>query len=121
MLGAARRPVEAALGAIIRLDLPGGAINQRIPPGAQSGKRLRVRGRAFPPIRRHLYIGRAHRHAARRPAKAKELYEAMAKEPRSMRARSPPLSDFCETVFDLEQCARCARWTLRWWCPVQED
>ena len=41
-------PWEAALGAVVPVDLPGGTLNVRIPPGAQPGKQLRVRGRGIP-------------------------------------------------------------------------
>jgi curved DNA-binding protein len=41
-------PWEAALGAVISVDLPAGAVKVRIPPGAQSGNQLRVRGKGIP-------------------------------------------------------------------------
>ena len=41
-------PWEAALGAVLHLPLPGGALNVRIPAGAQSGRVLRVRGKGIP-------------------------------------------------------------------------
>lgn len=41
-------PWEAALGAIIGVDLPAGAVKVRIPAGAQSGRQLRVRGKGIP-------------------------------------------------------------------------
>lgn len=41
-------PWEAALGAVVSVDLPGGAVKVRIPEGAQSGKQLRVRGKGIP-------------------------------------------------------------------------
>jgi curved DNA-binding protein len=41
-------PWEAALGAVLRVPVPGGALNVRIPAGAQSGRVLRVRGRGIP-------------------------------------------------------------------------
>ncbi|MDO9468802.1 MAG: DnaJ C-terminal domain-containing protein [Thiobacillus sp.] len=41
-------PWEAALGAVVALDLPGGSVKVRIPEGAQSGKLLRVRGKGIP-------------------------------------------------------------------------
>jgi curved DNA-binding protein len=41
-------PWEAALGAVLRVEVPGGALNVRIPAGAQSGRVLRVRGKGVP-------------------------------------------------------------------------
>lgn len=41
-------PWEAALGAVVAVDLPGGQLKVRIPAGAQSGRQLRVRGRGIP-------------------------------------------------------------------------
>ncbi|AHE98412.1 DnaJ C-terminal domain-containing protein [Thioalkalivibrio paradoxus] len=41
-------PWEAALGAVIPVDLPGGEVKVRIPAGAQSGRQLRVRGKGIP-------------------------------------------------------------------------
>ena len=41
-------PWEAALGAVIGVDLPQGNLKVRIPEGAQSGRQLRVRGRGIP-------------------------------------------------------------------------
>ena len=41
-------PWEAALGAIVALELPQGALRVRVPEGAQSGRQLRVRGRGIP-------------------------------------------------------------------------
>ena len=74
-------PWEAALGAIIPVDLPGGAINMRIPAGAQTGKQLRVRGKGLPcDPPGDLYIDiRIVAPPADTP-KVKELYEALAKE-----------------------------------------
>lgn len=41
-------PWEAALGAAIPIDLPSGQVRVRIPPGTQSGRQLRVRGKGIP-------------------------------------------------------------------------
>jgi curved DNA-binding protein len=74
-------PSEAALGAIIPVDVPGGAINMRIPAGAQTGKQLRVRGKGLPSDPPgDLYIDiRIVAPPADTP-KVRELYEALAKE-----------------------------------------
>ncbi len=41
-------PWEAALGAKVDLQLPDGSIKLSVPPGSQSGGKLRVRGRGLP-------------------------------------------------------------------------
>jgi curved DNA-binding protein len=41
-------PWEAALGERIELDTPSGRVGLRIPPGAESGKRMRLKGRGLP-------------------------------------------------------------------------
>ena len=74
-------PWEAALGAIVAVDLPGGALNVRIPADAQTGKQLRVRGKGLPSdppgdldINLRIVVPPGA------SPKAKELYEALAKE-----------------------------------------
>jgi curved DNA-binding protein len=74
-------PWEAALGAVVAVDLPGGQVKVRIPEGAQSGKQLRVRGKGIPgkpPGDLLLEI-----QVALPPAdtpRARQLYETMARE-----------------------------------------
>ena len=41
-------PWEAALGAAVTVPTLGGKVDLRIPPGSQSGSRLRLRGRGLP-------------------------------------------------------------------------
>lgn len=41
-------PWEAALGAVVPVDLPDGQIKVRIPEGSQGGRQLRVRGKGIP-------------------------------------------------------------------------
>jgi len=41
-------PWEAALGATVTVPTLGGSVEMRIPPGAQSGQKLRLRGRGLP-------------------------------------------------------------------------
>ena len=74
-------PWEAALGAVVPVSLPVGAVKVRIPAGAQSGQSLTVRGKGLPgptPGDLHLRLK-----VVLPPAKsdaARALYETMAKE-----------------------------------------
>lgn len=74
-------PWEAALGAEVPVPLPGGAVKVKIPPGTQSGRQLRLRGKgipAEPPGDLRLTV-----QVVLPPAqteKARRLYETMARE-----------------------------------------
>ena len=74
-------PWEAALGAVIPLETPAGALKVRIPPGAQGGQQLRVRGKGLPggPPGDLLLDLSIVLPAADTP-RARELYETMARE-----------------------------------------
>ena len=41
-------PWEAALGATVAVDTPGGEAKLRVPAGTSSGRRLRLKGRGLP-------------------------------------------------------------------------
>ena len=74
-------PWEAALGATVKAPTPAGPVDLKIPPGSQSGKRLRLRGRGLGQVKKgdlivHLKIVTP---AADTPA-AKALYQKMASE-----------------------------------------
>ena len=74
-------PWEAALGAVVPVETPDGTLNVRIPAGAQSGRRLRVRGKgipADPPGDLFLEIQVVLPDAS--TPKARELYETMARD-----------------------------------------
>ncbi|MEW5880052.1 MAG: DnaJ C-terminal domain-containing protein [Pseudomonadota bacterium] len=75
-------PWEAALGAVVPVELPDGStLRVRIPAGAQSGRRLTVRGRGLPstpPGDLDLII-RVVLPSADDP-RARRLYETMARE-----------------------------------------
>ena len=75
-------PWESALGAEIPLKLPdGGEINLRIPEGTQSGRQLRVRGKGIPADPPgDLLLDIAVRVPPASSARARELYETMARE-----------------------------------------
>ena len=74
-------PWEAALGAVVSVDVPGGAVKVRIPQGAQSGRQLRVRGKGIPgePPGDLMLTIEIMLPPADTP-RAREFYEQMAKE-----------------------------------------
>jgi curved DNA-binding protein len=74
-------PWEAALGASVTVPTLGGRVELKIPPGSQSGTRLRLKGRGLPgePAGDQLVLLRIVTPAADTP-RAKALYEQMAKE-----------------------------------------
>ncbi len=75
-------PWEAALGAVIPIELPDASVLKvRIPEGAQSGRQLRVRGKGIPsqpPGDLLLEVSVVVPPAS--SARARELYETMARE-----------------------------------------
>jgi len=77
-------PWEAALGAVVPVELPGGALNVRIPAdarGGSAGTQLRVRGKGLPADPPgDLYIGLRIVVPPAATPKQKELYEALARE-----------------------------------------
>jgi curved DNA-binding protein len=74
-------PWEAALGAVIPVDVPGGRVNVRIPAGAQSGRQMRVRGKGIPATPAgDLYLDLQVVLPAADTPKAKEFYESMARD-----------------------------------------
>ncbi|MCB1916386.1 MAG: DnaJ domain-containing protein [Rhodocyclaceae bacterium] len=74
-------PWEAALGAVIEVDMPNGKLRVRIPAGAQSGRQLRVRGHGLPGAQPGdlLLELRVVLPSADDP-RARALYERMAEE-----------------------------------------
>ncbi len=74
-------PWEAALGAVVMVELPDGALKVRIPEGAQNGRQLRVRGKGIPATPPGDLL--LHIEVVLPPAvtpKAREVYETMARE-----------------------------------------
>lgn len=74
-------PWEAALGAVIPVELPDSVVKMRIPAGAQTGRQLRVRGKGIPgePPGDVLLDIQVIVPPADTP-KARELYETLARE-----------------------------------------
>lgn len=74
-------PWEAALGAVIPVELPGGVVKVRLPQGTQSGMAVRVRGRGIPgePPGDLLLDVKVVLPPAATP-RAREFYERMASE-----------------------------------------
>lgn len=83
-------PWEAALGAVVQVDLPQGGVKVRIPEGTQSGRQLRVRGKGIPGTSPgDLLLDIQVLLPPADTAKAREIYQTMARElafdPRSQR------------------------------------
>jgi curved DNA-binding protein len=74
-------PWEAALGAVVPVDLPGGSFKVRVPSGARDGGALRLRGKGIPghPPGDAILTLRIALPPADTP-KARELYATMARE-----------------------------------------
>jgi curved DNA-binding protein len=74
-------PWEAAMGAVIPVETPGAKLEVRIPAGAQSGRRMRVRGKGIPANPPgDLYLDLQVVVPPADTPKAKELYESMARD-----------------------------------------
>lgn len=74
-------PWEAALGATLTVPTLGGKVEVKIPPGSQSGQKLRLRGRGLPgatPGDQYVILQIIVPRAATEQARA--LYERMARE-----------------------------------------
>jgi curved DNA-binding protein len=71
-------PWEAALGAKVAVPTLGGTVELTVPPGAQSGQKLRLRGRGFPGGDQ-LVVIKLVTPAAQTP-QAKQAYERMKRE-----------------------------------------
>ncbi|MBL8381856.1 MAG: DnaJ domain-containing protein [Burkholderiales bacterium] len=75
-------PWESALGAVVPVHLPdGGELRVRVPEGAQGGAQLRLRGKGLPgDPPGDLLLDLAVRVPPATSARARELYETMARE-----------------------------------------
>lgn len=74
-------PWEAALGAAVEASVPDGTVEVRIPPGSQSGRRLRLKGRGIPGATPgDLFLVLEIVVPPADTPKARKLYETMARE-----------------------------------------
>lgn len=74
-------PWEAALGAVVPVELPGGPLKVCIPAGAQSGPKLRVRGKGIPGAPNgDLLLDIVMVLPPADSARGRELHEAMARK-----------------------------------------
>jgi curved DNA-binding protein len=74
-------PWEAALGASVAIDTPGGEAKVKVPPGTSSGRRLRLRGRGLPNPRGKpgdLYAEARIMVPAKPTAAERQLFEQLA-------------------------------------------
>jgi curved DNA-binding protein len=74
-------PWEAALGAVVPVETPGGKLEVRIPAGAQGGRQLRVRGKGIPAATPgELYLDLQIVLPPADAPNAREIYEAMKRD-----------------------------------------
>lgn len=74
-------PWEAALGAHIDVPTPTGTVQVSVPPGSQTGRKLRLKGRGLPgEPAGDLYLVLEVVLPPATSARARELYEAMARD-----------------------------------------
>ena len=74
-------PWEAALGASISVPTPSGPVEVTVPPGSQSGRKLRLKGRGIPAAQPgDLYLILDVVLPPASSDRARELYEAMARD-----------------------------------------
>jgi len=74
-------PWEAALGASVKASLPVGAVEVRVPENSQNGRKLRLKGRGIPSAPPgDLYLVLEIVLPPATSAKARELYQAMARD-----------------------------------------
>lgn len=86
-------PWEAMLGATIEIDTPSGKVEVKVPPGSQTGRKLRLKGRGIPSEPPgDLYLELSVVLPPADTDRARELYETMAREmafnPRQARQRA---------------------------------
>lgn len=74
-------PWEAALGATVKIPVPGGLIEVRVPENSQSGRKLRLKGRGIPAATPgDLYLVLEVVLPSATTPKTREFYQTMAQE-----------------------------------------
>jgi curved DNA-binding protein len=74
-------PWEAALGATVKAPTPAGAVELKIPPGSQAGKKLRLKGRGIPSRQPgDLYVILQIALPPAKNDKQRQIYESMKQE-----------------------------------------
>lgn len=74
-------PWEAALGATVQARVPDGTVEVRVPPGSQSGRKLRLKGRGIPGTPPgDLYLVMEVVLPPANTPQARQLYETMARD-----------------------------------------
>jgi curved DNA-binding protein len=74
-------PWEAALGANVKVPIPGGAVDLKVPPNSQAGKKLRLKGRGIPAHQPgDLYVVLQIALPPADTPRQRELYEQMKRE-----------------------------------------
>ena len=74
-------PWEAALGATVKTPTPTGVVEVKIPPGSQSGRKLRLKGRGIPgEPAGDLYIALEVVLPKADTEQAQQIYQTMARE-----------------------------------------
>lgn len=74
-------PWEAALGATVKAPTPTGVVEVKVPPGSQSGRKLRLKGRGIPgEPAGDLYLVLAVVLPAAETEEAQQVYRTMARE-----------------------------------------
>jgi curved DNA-binding protein len=74
-------PWEAALGATVHVPTLGGRVQLKVPPGSQSGQKLRLKGRGLPGVSvGDQYVELKIVTPVARDAAARSFYERMARE-----------------------------------------
>lgn len=82
-------PWEAALGAIVKIPVPDGLVEVRVPENSQTGRKLRLKGRGIPTATTpgDLYLVLELILPPATTSKAREIYQTMARNSHSILVR----------------------------------